>query len=653
MSEVAVGLDLGTTISVAAALGASGKIRIAKDQAGRPLIPSVVHFGKRPIVGHDALGAAENSIGNLAEGFKRDIGRPFYRKKVCNRDVPPEVLTAFLVQHLAENVRRDVGAFSDLVVTVPAYFDERQRTSTQRAVALAGLNVIDIINEPTAAAIAAAYELLKSKQTQSVRKLLVYDLGGGTFDATLLEIDGRAFKTLATDGDIYLGGRDFDERVVAMLAESFVKRHGVDPRSDPSDLNLLSSYAVSIKHQLSQKESVSASFEHAGLTDEMTITRSAFEDATAPLVERTLMTCEAVLSDASSSWDDLDQVLLVGGSSRIPLVQKRMNEVAKKPVQLSKNPDLLIAQGAALYAAIRSNRELLDKDSQFDVVNVNAHSLGIQGVDLQTKQRVNKIIIPRNTPLPTSSTEVFSTSKPDQRNVSVRLLEGESENPAFCSPLGKCVVFLDQSLPQGTSVRVHCSYDASGNITVSADVPATKDAAKVELRREGFAELEPLKVWQSRLCGGESESAEQESDPPEMELGPESEINQLIASLDQLYDFVGRKVLLHGSPPGLSMSQLATKSKREADTLKHVLRQLLARQKEQTGSDRMRSEAQLAQLRMAWNQSNKLYMHSCVALGREFLSRPDGPRLFPTLHDKVARLEGWISDRLSPDDSTT
>ncbi len=651
MQKAAVGFDLGTTISVASYVDESGQPQVVHGRHGSPLIPSAILFSDDAIVGHDAVVLSEQALDNFAEGFKRDIGKPHYRKRVRLCQVPPEILTAFLVEHLAANTRQQIGELTEIVVTVPAYFDERQRTSTQRAVALAGLNVLDVINEPTAAAIAAGFDLLQAGRSESVQRLLVYDLGGGTFDATLLEIEGKVFKTLGTDGDIYLGGRDFNERIVNVLVESFLSKHGVDPRSDPTDLLKLQRLANETKHALSDSESFDVSFQHAGLVDGFTFTRDMFEDAVAQLIERTLMTSQAVVTDAGLTWNDIDQILLVGGSSRIPLVRQRLAEESGKAVRLAERPDELVARGAALYAALRSDHDYLDAASRFEVVNVNAHSLGIQGVDLQTKQRINQIIIPRNTPLPTASTQIFHTMEDGQKNVRVRLLEGESENPVFCSSLGQCVVHLGDGLPGGTEVRVRCSYDASGTISVSAHVPATKVSASVELRREGFAEMETLDVWRSRLSTNAS-PADRDADatlpPAPASLGADSNVNELLARLDQLHAHVGRHVGEAAVPASaVPLQRLYQQTRREAAALKHLI-DLLNKQQhaQQVPFEKMQLQGHLARTRMAWDQVNKLNLHSGISLGREYLRRhqysgTDAAKL----SDEISNLTAWLSER--------
>lgn len=216
-----------------------------------------------------------------------------------------------------------------------------------------------------------------------------------------------------------------------------------------------------------------------------TLPCAEFETIIEPLVERTLNTTADLMREAGLDWGNLDDLLLVGGSSRIPLVAGRLRELAGFEPRLVPNPDELVAIGAALYAAAKSSARILDVSSRFDVVNVNAHSLGVLGIDVETKQRINKTLIPRNSPLPAFRTRKFVTYKDGQKNVKVRLLEGESENPAFCAVLGDCYVKLNPALPKGSSVEVTCRYETDGTITVSARIPQTRESACVEGETSG------------------------------------------------------------------------------------------------------------------------------------------------------------------------
>ncbi|TWU03699.1 Hsp70 family protein [Neorhodopirellula pilleata] len=652
MQKFPVGFDIGTTISVAAYVDQSGTPQVVKQTASTGLVPSAIFFDREPIVGKQAVELSVQSLDNYAEGFKRDVGKPHYRKRINGLDIPPEILTAFLVEHLTNQTRHLVGELSEVVVTVPAYFDQRQRSATQRAVSITGLNVLDVINEPTAAAIAAGYELIRAGETDTKRRILVYDLGGGTFDATLLEIDGRIFRTLGTDGDIYLGGRDFDERIATNIAETFIDRHGIDPRCDPSDLLRLDQLATQIKHALSQSESFDVSFQHAGLLCGFSFGRRLFESLVGPLVERTIMTAQSVISEAGFDWPDVDEILLVGGSSRIPLVRKRLESETQTPVRMVSDPDTSIAKGAALFAALRSETDYLDEASKFDVVNVNAHSLGIQGFDPDTQQRVNKIILPRNTPLPATATQVFTTMADGQPNVRVRLLEGESENPLFCTALGQCVVHLDPSLAKGTEVRVSCSYDASGNITVASNVPATKASAFVELRREGFAELDSLDSWRRRIAGDEAGEGSLDASatplPKIVMLNEDSSLEELLERLDQIYAYVGRSVSDQAVPTeAIATQRLAKTLQAETNTLKRLIALLgLKQQSKKTPLEKMQLQGDVARVRMAWDQSNKLLQHSCISLGRTYLRFSNADTIENVSFQEVERLQQWIQRQL-------
>ncbi len=511
MSEqkrVSVGIDVGTTISAAACVDKSGQPATIQSALGERLVPSALYFGDDVIVGDRAMMMGVMDPDAFAECFKRDIGKSHYQREVRQCRVPPEVLTAFLLRHMRANAESRLGSVREAVITVPAYFDEKRRTITQQAAALADLKVTDIINEPTAAAIAYAFQMQQSGDKQFLqgdapRRIMIYDLGGGTFDVTLLEYSGRTFRTLATDGDVMLGGRDFDERLAALIAERFMEKHGLDPRSDQRDMQKLWQLAQETKHALTTNLSRQVTFSHAGLRIGFEVTRQQFEDAIEPLVERTLTTSAEVLREAALNWSDLDEMLLVGGSSRLPLVSRKLQQMSGRAPRLADNPDEMVAQGAALYAAMLDADSYLDSDSRFSVVNVNAHSLGVLGVNIATNQRINKVIIPRNTPLPASKTRRFVTHRDGQPNVTVRLLEGESEDPLFCMPVGDCVVQLDPPLPKGADIEVSCRYDANGTISVSARIPATRKSAHVELRRDGVSTLEPLEVWRTRLTTGD------------------------------------------------------------------------------------------------------------------------------------------------------
>ena len=657
----AIGFDLGTSTSAAATIDQHGNPVVIPDSAGNAMVPSVLFFEEQVRVGINALSKRHLALDNYVEGFKRDVGKPHCSKPLRTHQVPPEVLTGFLIEHLAENTRRSVGEFKDIVVTVPAYFDERQRTATRRAVSLAGLNTIEVINEPTAAAIAAGFQRLANSEIRSGHKILVYDLGGGTFDATLLEVDGKVFRTLGTDGEVYLGGRDFNDRIVQLISDRFLITHGIDPRCDPVDAIRLSHIAREVKHQLTEKMEVTTSFEHAGLKEQFTIQRSDFEEAISPLIERSLMTCQATLSDAGLSASDVDEILLVGGSSQIPMVRRRLEDEFGRQVATVADPDQLVAKGAALYAAILMDHPSLPPASRFEVVNVNAHSLGIQGVDLRTKQPINQVMIPRNTPLPTSASMQFSTASDGQPNIRVRLLEGESEDPVYCTPLGQCIIKLDKTLPKNTAVKVRCRYDAGGTITVGAEVPSTGARAATRWRREGIEKLEPLQVWSDRLTESKTSTQTQAADHRSHSLSQTSSLrldshpDDLVQRLDELYTHVGTSLyqkvgsLLVNADRVSDELKSAFRLVQSTETEFEVLRELIDRVNEQLEktndeSGKMAMQADLSQARVAYQQAVQLHQHSWINLGRSCQRFPKYLDVKPDVQREIETLEQWLAN---------
>jgi molecular chaperone DnaK len=356
---------------------------------------------------------------------------------------------------------------------------------------------------------------------------------------------------------------------------------------------------------------------------EFELERSEFEDAIEPLVERSMSTTNDVLLAAGCSWDRVDEFLLVGGSSRIPLIATKALELSGRRPRLATNPDELIAHGAALYAATKLGN-ILRPEAQFDVINVNAHSLGVRGTDAETKQRVNKVLIPRNTPLPTSSTYAFVTSRDGQKNAKVPLLEGESENPDFCTLLGECLVRIDADIPKGSVIKVICNYAANGTISVAAKLSRTDASAYVEIRRDGYPTFESLDVWTARLTtGGALASTEVLSHiattPSLTPLQDRSSKDKVLTRLDELCRYIGT-LATDTAPPkkAARVARLFDALSTEARTLKQLIQHLeLRHQRTENLQERMELAGQLAQLKMAWENSMRLLDHTLVVLGRE------------------------------------
>ncbi|MEO2023980.1 MAG: Hsp70 family protein, partial [Pirellulaceae bacterium] len=465
-----IGIDLGTTYSAVAYMDETGRPTTVLNNVGEILTPTALLFdGEDLVIGKEASKCSVMQPKLFAECFKRDMGATAFRQQINGVDIPPEVLSGFVLQRLKEDTERKLGSIQEAVITVPAFFDEKRRRATQAAGALAGLSVLDIINEPTAAAIAYGYQqgFFSENAEQATTRVLVYDLGGGTFDVTILEIDGDQFRALATDGDVRLGGKDFDERIVAHVADQFVKEHGVDPRSDAEDHAALWLEAQQAKHALSERRRYTVLCTHQGIRLKLEITREQFEEIIRSFLGRTETTTSLIVKQAELSWEQIDRVLLVGGSSRMPMVSQMLHKLTGKPIDQSMSPDEAVAHGAALYAAMlmkkrdRQETGSTSHSGEFDLVNVNSHSLGIVGRDLRTKRLSNNVVIPKNTPLPHESKWIkCQTSRANQVSVAVPVVEGESRRPEECISLGKCVVRdLPAELPAGADVYVQYRYE--------------------------------------------------------------------------------------------------------------------------------------------------------------------------------------------------
>ncbi len=548
-----VGIDLGTTLSVVAYLDATGRPTTLPNRSGDLLTPSAVAFEDDcVIVGREAIKGSVMTPEAFADCFKRDMGRGAYHRTVGGQEVPPEVFSAFLLERLKQDAQQRLGPIRKAVITVPAFFDERRRKATQDAGRLAGLDVLDIINEPTAAAVAFGYHrailaAAPRRRNQQPERLLVYDLGGGTFDVTILEIDGGTFRAVATDGDVLLGGKDFDRRLVDYVAENFLAEHGLDPRKDPHDEAQLWIDVQEAKHALSERRKTTIICSHRGKRMRQEITRETFENLTMDLLGRTQTTTGLVLRQAGLQWAAIDRVLLVGGATRMPMVVDMLRRATGKEPDRSQSPDEAVAHGAALYAAMLMHKKGIAQMPNLRLINVNSHSLGVVGVEPSTGRRLAVTLIPKNTPLPTSRSKRFQTARAGQPSVRVAVVEGESPRPEHCIPLGKCIIRdLPPGLSQGTRIDVQYEYAANGRLSVSARMPSTGQSAEVEIERRVAEELDDLDQWRRRLCPAlqtEEDKAQavevlraSESSPPH---GPERTV--LLKQLDEMYIRVGTR----------------------------------------------------------------------------------------------------------------
>lgn len=618
-----IGIDLGTTYSVVAYLDDSGRPTTLPNGSGDFLTASALLFdGEDIIVGREAVRGSVLEPDTFAECFKRDVGGSVYHRKVRGVDIPPEVLSAFVLERLRQDAERRLGAVRQAVITVPAFFDETRRKATQDAGRLAGLEVLDIINEPTAAAVAYGYQHGFFQPGQAAgdaetRRVLVYDLGGGTFDVTILEISGQRLRALATDGDVRLGGKDFDERLVDHIAGQFAAEHGLDPRSDPQDAAQLWQDVQEAKHALSERRRTVVMVVHAGIRMRIEATRELFEELTRDLLRRTENTTAQVVREARLQWSDLDRILLVGGSSRMPMVAEMLRRVTGKEPDRSASPDEAVAHGAALYAAMLADQGASAGPARCELLNVNSHSLGVVGTNPKTRRRQNVVIIPKNTAIPCSAARTFQTARDGQRNVVVAVVEGESHRPEECIALGHCVVRdLPPGLPQGTQVRVEYQYAANGRISVVARVPAVRQSAQVEIQRDQSRDLEDLDTWRARLRGADGAAGAASAAGEPIDLNDRSSV---LRRLDTLYTLVGRAAVNETLPGSLFSSQQAARAAADtlarADTALHAA--AAAKASAAGAGEAVRFGSELARAKTAHEQALTQSDFAHLVLGRE------------------------------------
>ena len=478
---------------------------------GDRLTPSVVLLdGDDVVVGKEAMKAMSTEADHVAECAKRDMGHRAYHRQINGKQYPPEVIQAWILNKLRGDAAQQIGPFDKTVITVPAYFDEVRRKATQDAGYMAGCEVLDIINEPTAAAVAFGFQqgFLNASGGHHVlmvgdpQRVLVYDLGGGTFDVTVMEIRGSQFLALATDGDVALGGYDWDQRLLDLAADAFQQEHDLDLRANPAAKGKLWRECEDAKRTLSSRSKAPVLAEFQGKSHRLEISREQFEEATQDLLDRTRFTCVQALRAAGLEWSHLDRVLLVGGSTRMPMVREMLQKLSGKPPDASVAADEAVAHGAALHAGlILAKRD--GRAAKFSIRNVNSHSLGVVGVDPQTKRRRNGIVVPRNTPLPVSAKRQFKTAKVGQRSILVQIVEGESPAADDCTPIGRCTVDkLPPGLPAKSPVDVIFNYQADGRLKVRVQVPGAADRQlETEIVRENGLSKEHMDSWRQTISG--------------------------------------------------------------------------------------------------------------------------------------------------------
>jgi len=500
MAGIVVGIDLGTTYSAICTLDDRGQPVTLPNRDGEMLTPSaVLLLDGEAVVGQAALDVAQEQPDRVATLIKRKMGRDNFGRAVAGQQFRPETLSAIILRKLLQDAELRLGKIDQAVITVPAYFDDTRRKATQDAGRIAGVEVLDILDEPTAAALAYSFQQVGGMPEQG-QTVLVYDLGGGTFDVTLVKLNRKRFQTLAIEGDVHLGGHDWDQKIVDYVAEQFKEKYGDDPREDAQTLTMLEAAAERAKRTLSKVDAASVTCNHAGRKLVVPLTRAKFEQLTAPLLLRTKLTTQNVLKQSKLTWDQVDRMLLVGGSTHMPMTANMLRDLTGKKPDNSLAVSEVVARGAAIHAGIVSarsaqNRALLSAQSQevlADIVeiNVNSHSLGIEV--RQSDEKLNDMLIPKNTQLPTAASRVYRTVKDNQPRVRVKVLQGEAEQSEFCIPIGECwIEGLPTDLPAGAPIQVRCGVASNGLIDVMALDMTSGRMARTEIHRSsGLSESE-------------------------------------------------------------------------------------------------------------------------------------------------------------------
>ncbi len=496
-----IGIDLGTTFSAVAYINASGKPEIIPNRDGERIMPSVVFFeNDNPIVGIAAKNSSVLEPLNVVQFVKRQMGNPSYKFNTEKGiEYTPEEISAIILRRLKEDAEQFLNdKISGAVITVPAYFNDAQRKSTQDAGKIAGLNVLRIINEPTAAALAYCYDKFNESQT-----LLVYDLGGGTFDVTIMQIKSGEINVIATGGDKNLGGFDWDNEVMNYLNEEFKKKNNIDLFDNPESEQHLRTKSEEAKKTLSTRDKTNVILSYSGKNASIELTKEKFEELTSSLLSKTQHIMEFVLEDANMNWNNIDKILLIGGSSRMKAVETIVQKVSGKKPSKEIHPDEAVAMGAAIQAGlVEAEKGIGDSASNLPAIiiqDVNSHSMGIVTYDKDSNSNLNTIVLKKDTTIPCKVSDIFHTVIDNQTELFVQVTEGECRELEDIYILGEATLKIPP-YPAGAPVEVFFCYDVDGIVHINVfDLTAHKSLGEIHIKRTANLDESQILVMTNKI----------------------------------------------------------------------------------------------------------------------------------------------------------